>query len=393
MTDFNNVTVSSNGHELIALEVNVEEQVGPVGGAIVCRDIAGNVGVRVDVATDQAGGSSVLIRNGAYKLVNSKGEFRGILSWADESVNKDGGVLELISSTDSPDPLPDGEASPQAIVLSAPRRSLLIRGESGQPMISLGGTQTGDLYLRNASGAFTVAVRAVEKDLAGVWVGGHGQKGVFILRNGAGKATVGMGGGESGDLYLHNSKGEFTIALRAVENDLAGIWVGGHGQKGLLVLRDHHGSNTISLDGEAGDIVLENADCAEEFDVVGDHVPKPGTVMVIEQEGRLAPSTTPYDRRVAGIVSGGSGVRPGIILGRRHDNNSRIAIALAGRAACDVIAEEEPIAVGDLLTTSATSGRAMKAADPTRTLGAVIGKALAPLESGMGRIPVLVTLQ
>ncbi len=118
MTDFNNVTVSSNGHELIALEVNVEEQVGPVGGAIVCRDIAGNVGVRVDVATDQAGGSSVLIRNGAYKLVNSKGEFRGILSWADESVNKDGGVLELISSTDSPDPLPDGEASPRAIVLT-----------------------------------------------------------------------------------------------------------------------------------------------------------------------------------------------------------------------------------------------------------------------------------
>lgn len=38
-------------------------------------------------------------------------------------------------------------------------------------------------------------------------------------------------------------------------------------------------------------------------------------------------------------------------------------------------------------------GYAMKGTDRTRMLGAVIGKALAPLDSGTGVIMVLVTLQ
>jgi hypothetical protein len=52
-----------------------------------------------------------------------------------------------------------------------------------------------------------------------------------------------------------------------------------------------------------------------------------------------------------------------------------------------------PIEVGDLLTTSSCSGHAMKASDPFRAFGAVIGKALRPLASGRGKIPVLVALQ
>jgi hypothetical protein len=35
----------------------------------------------------------------------------------------------------------------------------------------------------------------------------------------------------------------------------------------------------------------------------------------------------------------------------------------------------------------------MKASDPSRAFGAVIGKALRPLPSGRGKIPVLVALQ
>ncbi len=35
----------------------------------------------------------------------------------------------------------------------------------------------------------------------------------------------------------------------------------------------------------------------------------------------------------------------------------------------------------------------MKAADPDRAAGAVLGKALAPLAEGAGMIPVLVTLR
>jgi hypothetical protein len=58
-----------------------------------------------------------------------------------------------------------------------------------------------------------------------------------------------------------------------------------------------------------------------------------------------------------------------------------------------VDAESGAIAVGDLLTTSDTPGHAMKAQDPERAFGAVIGKALAPLRDGRDLIPILVALQ
>jgi hypothetical protein len=49
--------------------------------------------------------------------------------------------------------------------------------------------------------------------------------------------------------------------------------------------------------------------------------------------------------------------------------------------------------VGDLLTTSATPGHAMKVADPARALGTVLGKALGSLRQGRALVPILVTLQ
>jgi hypothetical protein len=56
-------------------------------------------------------------------------------------------------------------------------------------------------------------------------------------------------------------------------------------------------------------------------------------------------------------------------------------------------ASESPIGVGDLLTTSQTAGHAMKATDPRRAFGAVLGKALGSLKEGHGLLPVLVALQ
>jgi hypothetical protein len=92
-------------------------------------------------------------------------------------------------------------------------------------------------------------------------------------------------------------------------------------------------------------------------------------------------------------VSGGAETRPGIVLGHRPGEGRRLAIALAGRVQCRVDADFAPIGVGDLLTTSATPGHAMKATDSRRAFGSVIGKALRPLTSGQGVIPVLVALQ
>jgi hypothetical protein len=68
-------------------------------------------------------------------------------------------------------------------------------------------------------------------------------------------------------------------------------------------------------------------------------------------------------------------------------------VALLGKVYCKVDAECGSVDVGDLLTTSATPGHAMKAGDPLKAFGAVIGKALRPLQAGQGLIPILVALQ
>ena len=64
-----------------------------------------------------------------------------------------------------------------------------------------------------------------------------------------------------------------------------------------------------------------------------------------------------------------------------------------GIVPCKVIAENGPVVVGDLLVTSSTPGYAMKGTDRGLMLGAVVGKALEPLQKGTGVIQVLVTLQ
>jgi hypothetical protein len=153
----------------------------------------------------------------------------------------------------------------------------------------------------------------------------------------------------------------------------------------------------LEVDGNVvvtGDISLTGADCAEEFPVTrGSEAVEPGTVMVIDDEGGLRESDAEYDRRVAGVVAGAAGVRPGIVLGRGDSRGGQIALSLVGRVLCKVDAEPEALAVGDLLTTSATAGHAMKASDPVRGFGAILGKALRPLQSGRGLVPILIALQ
>jgi hypothetical protein len=143
----------------------------------------------------------------------------------------------------------------------------------------------------------------------------------------------------------------------------------------------------------SGDVILTGADCAEEFDTKDAQALELGTVMVIGDEDRLHQSEKPYDKRVAGVLSGAGDYRPGIILGKEQSQNNRLPLALSGKVFCKVDAQYSPIGVGDLLTTSRTLGHAMKVNDPLQAFGAVIGKALRPLAEGQGLIPILVALQ
>ena len=169
-------------------------------------------------------------------------------------------------------------------------------------------------------------------------------------------------------------------ALRAVHarNGLAGEFGG-----------NVHVSGDLLVD---GDVKLKGGDLAEEFEVVGTIDVEPGMVVVIAGDDRVRVSDRSYDHRVAGVISGGGSYRPGIVLDRRTSGR-RHALALTGKAWCRVDAADAPIEIGDLLTTSARPGHAMKAVEPSRAFGAVIGKALEPLASGQALIPILIALQ
>ena len=141
-----------------------------------------------------------------------------------------------------------------------------------------------------------------------------------------------------------------------------------------------------------GDIILTNADCAEDFDISDTEPIEPGTVMVLGEDGKLEQSRMAYDKRVAGVISGAGDYKPGIILDKKQQDG-RKPVALLGKVFCKVDAQYSAIEVGDLLTTAPTPGHAMKADDPLKAFGTVIGKALRPLSEGKGLIPILIALQ
>jgi hypothetical protein len=186
-------------------------------------------------------------------------------------------------------------------------------------------------------------------------------------------------------------------------------WMGVHGETksttgGAGVSgRSLNPDGTVNQDGVAGffdgkvvvtnDIILSNADCVEEFDATQSATIEPGTVMVIDEADALQQSSEAYDRRVAGVVSGAGGYKPGIVLGKQDSQGKRVSLGLLGKVVCKADARYGAIEVGDLLTTSPTPGHAMKATDPVKALGAVIGKALRPLEEGQGLVSMLIALQ
>jgi hypothetical protein len=151
--------------------------------------------------------------------------------------------------------------------------------------------------------------------------------------------------------------------------------------------------SSIWLDGDTGDIRLTAADCAEDFEVRDDRDVEPGSVLVLREDGILDACDVAYDRRVAGIVAGAGDFRPGIVFDRRPIPKHRLPIALLGKTFCKIDARYAPIEIGDLLTTSPTRAHAMRADDPARAFGAVLGKALGGLKAGQGLIPILVALQ
>jgi hypothetical protein len=138
------------------------------------------------------------------------------------------------------------------------------------------------------------------------------------------------------------------------------------------------------------------ADVAEAFEVEGNRAQyTPGDVLVISDElnRRVERTNEPYSTRVIGVYA----TRPGLLLTDRGIDaklDDTVPLGVIGVIPTKVSTENGPIRRGDLLVTSSIAGYAMKGTDPSRMLGAVIGKALQPFDGGeTGVILVLVNVR
>jgi len=119
---------------------------------------------------------------------------------------------------------------------------------------------------------------------------------------------------------------------------------------------------------------------------------EPGDVMIIDVKGerRFALSSSPNSKLVAGVYATKPGVlaRNGDVDGSVNFTDTEIPMAIVGIVPCKVCDENGAIEAGDLLVSSSTPGHAMKAPE-NPAAGTVVGKALANLGKGRGKIEVL----
>jgi hypothetical protein len=258
-----------------------------------------------------------------------------------------------------------------------------------------GGVSAGDI-LPTPGVSLGDAVAIAFDDAAGVGVCGEHRGGGIGVRA-VSRAGVGLDASSTDYEAIHaETHAPRVAAIAAYNANPAGTGAALYAKKvGSL---GHAGffDGRVWISGElgvGGDILLANADCAEDFDVVSLTLAEPGTVMVIGDDSVLTPCEAAYDKRVAGVISGAGEYKPGLVLDKQPALGNRSPVALMGKVCCKVTAANGAIDVGDLLTTSTLTGHAMKANDRDRAFGAVIGKALKPLSSGTGLIPILIALQ
>jgi hypothetical protein len=148
---------------------------------------------------------------------------------------------------------------------------------------------------------------------------------------------------------------------------------------------------------DCSSITIEGgSDLAEPFQIApGEKDIPEGSVVVIDEAnpGQLKRSDRPYDTCVAGVVSGANGIHPGIQMQQKGLLEGGKNVALTGRVYVQADASYGAIKPGDLLTSSATPGCAMRVSDHAKAQGAILGKAMTGLKDGQGMVLVLVTLQ
>jgi len=256
-------------------------------------------------------------------------------------------------------------------------------------------TETSSIRMYDDSNTETVTIFSDAVSHSGAFAALRNSNGVATIELDASTSntTPANGGGE---IVLRNDAAESMILLQAKE----GSTQGAHMQ-----LRNNNNEITIDLDADFngdGRIITDEiqinggSDFAENFDITDDHIkPIAGMLVVIDKKniGKLEISKNPNDKKIAGVISGANGIKPGVYMGQKETiADGEYPIALSGRVYVYANQEGGIIEPGDMLTSSSQGGYAMKSSNNDSSHGTIIGKAMSGIDEN-GFVLVLVNLQ
>lgn len=370
----NGVVVGSSVNSVFRMQIN--------GGAGVWRGALA------------AGGTTNAVVAGELSGVATLGAHNGLLNaWAPLSLNPTGAFLGVGTTTPAaPLHVSSGNYAPMLVESQSIAGTWLNLRNS-----SVGGTYWQFISTGSGNG------EGAGKLLMGTGTSPGFTSGATMTLTGTGRVGIGtvnpasqlhvQGGGDASLAGGGNIVSGTTTGLNIVMDD------------NEIIARSNGAATPLYLNQGSGNVIVPvlqitgGSDVAEPYDVAAtDGVEAmPGMVVAIDPNnvGTMRVVNKAYDRTVAGIISGANGIKPGLTLTQTGSiADGDMPVASIGRVWCWCDADAGGgIEAGDMLTTSATAGHAMKVNDHAKSQGATLGKAMSSLKSGKGLVLVLVSLQ
>lgn len=309
----------------------------------------------------------------------------------------------------------DGYANPQGygIVANGGRAGIIASISSGQAavmgqaLVQTGGFGTGVLGVTQSANSYDAGVVGANtgngSNSPGVMGKSYsGASGVYgTSTNGPGVYAMSIGTGFNAAALTATNTTNGGMALYAYA--ITDTGVNGAPAAAAVITNDTTSTSADILEGwnlaakkfsvsTAGEVYAHGAFHPNGVDY-SDRLPsasglEPGDVVALGHDGLLHETIRANETDVAGVYS----TRPGVVGQREEETRTTIPVALAGMIPVKASDENGAIQIGDLLVSSSTPGRAMRAPANPRP-GTVIGKAMQPLESGNGEIEMLVMLR
>jgi hypothetical protein len=333
--------------------------------------------------------ADTLILTGTTSLeLSAKGAGSDIRSWAKNQVGGQGAQL-FINNIAEP-----GDVD---TIINLHRGSVGIGTASPSAKLTVETAQAGPLVLVRNTSATGDGIRA---EAVG---SGHGLSAASFSHTGvAGASETGIG------VHGLSSRGPGVSGESNSGPGLVGSTI-----SGANVIEGRRLNQLVFAVTQSGAVLADGpytgpADFAEMLPAAASASPyEPGEVLIIGPDGKLARSAEPNATNVAGVYS----TRPGFLGDMRRaeagleprakepaDGGEWLPVALTGVVPVKASAENGAIRPGDLLTTSATPGYAMRATPvPLHGVeifraGTLLGRALEPLPAGKATIKVLLVL-